>query len=135
MDDTISILSQYMQPGDILIDGGNEWFPNSQRRSTELEAKGIHFMGMGISGGEEGARNGPSLMPGGPRAAYDAVEPIFSRCAAQVADGACLTYVGPIGSGNYVKMIHNGAFTYIYSTYIHKHRYTMHGMIYVYTWR
>jgi 6-phosphogluconate dehydrogenase len=67
---------------------------------------------MGISGGEEGARNGPSLMPGGPRAAYDACEPIFSKCAAQVPDGPCLAYIGPIGSGNYVKMIHNGEFAW-----------------------
>lgn len=97
-----------MSPGDIIIDGGNEWFPNSQRRAKGLESAGIHFMGMGISGGEEGARTGPSLMPGGPRAAYNAIEPIMTRCAAQVADGACITYIGPIGSGNYVKMIHNG---------------------------
>ena len=108
VDDTIALLSQYMQPEDILIDGGNEWFPNSQRRATTLEATGIHFLGMGISGGEEGARNGPSLMPGGPRAAYDICEPILAPCAAQVADGACISYMGPIGSGNYVKMIHNG---------------------------
>lgn len=108
VDDTIALLSQYMSPGDILVDGGNEWFPNSVRRAESLEPRGIHFLGMGISGGEEGARNGPSLMPGGPRQAYDALEPIFSKCAAQVSDGACLTYIGPIGSGNYVKMIHNG---------------------------
>jgi 6-phosphogluconate dehydrogenase len=72
VDDTITLLSQFMQAGDIIIDGGNEWFPNSLRRAELLESRGIHFMGMGISGGEEGARNGPSLMPGGPREAYDA---------------------------------------------------------------
>lgn len=108
VDATIEALSQYMEPGDIIVDGGNEWFPNSVRRAAELEPKGIHFVGMGISGGEEGARNGPSLMPGCPREAYDALEPILVKCAAQVDDGACTTYLGPIGSGNYVKMVHNG---------------------------
>ena len=88
--------------------GGNEWFHNTLRRAKELEPKGIHFVGMGISGGEEGARNGPSLMPGGPKAAYDLIEPIISKCAAQVNDGPCTGYLGPVGSGNYVKMIHNG---------------------------
>ncbi len=92
----------------MIIDGGNEWFPNSIRRATTLQQKGIHFIGMGISGGEEGARNGPSLMPGGPREAFDLIEPILSKCAAQVDDGPCTTYIGPIGSGNYVKMVHNG---------------------------
>lgn len=72
------------QEGDIIVDGGNEWFPNSQRRAKELEEKKILFVGMGISGGEEGARNGPSLMPGGPKEAFDALEPIITKCAAQV---------------------------------------------------
>jgi 6-phosphogluconate dehydrogenase len=108
VDDTIELLGQYLEAGDIIIDGGNEWFPNTIRRALTLEPKGIHFIGMGISGGEEGARNGPSLMPGGPREAYDEIEPILSKCAAQVDDGPCTTYVGPIGSGNYVKMVHNG---------------------------
>lgn len=108
VDDTIAQLAEHMQPGDVIIDGGNEWFPNSVRRSKDLESKQIHFIGMGISGGEEGARNGPSLMPGGPKEAYDLIEPIISKCAAQVNDGPCTTYIGPIGSGNYVKMVHNG---------------------------
>ena len=108
VDDTIAKLSEFMSPGDLIIDGGNEWYPNSMRRAEELKVRGIHFMGMGISGGEEGARNGPSLMPGGPREAYDMMEPIFTKCAAQVDDGACTTYCGEIGSGNYIKMIHNG---------------------------
>lgn len=72
------------QDGDVIVDGGNEWFPNSQRRGEELAKKNILFMGMGISGGEEGARNGPSLMPGGPKKAYEALEPIITKCAAQV---------------------------------------------------
>lgn len=96
------------QVGDVLVDGGNEWFPNSCRRAESLQPYGIHFIGMGISGGEEGARTGPAIMPGGPREAYDLLEPILSRCAAQVADGPCLSYIGPIGAGNYVKMVHNG---------------------------
>ena len=108
VDLTIAALSEFMEEGDIIVDGGNEWFPNSVRRAGELEAKGIHFIGMGISGGEEGARNGPSLMPGGPKEAYDAIAPIITKCAAQVDDGACTAYLGPIGSGNYIKMVHNG---------------------------
>eukprot|EP01041_Mallomonas_annulata_P008869 gene8869-18367_t len=108
VDDTIDLLTQDLEAGDIIIDGGNEWFPNTIRRSLSLEPKGILFMGMGISGGEEGARTGPSLMPGGPKAAFDEIEPIISKCAAQVDDGPCTTYIGPIGSGNYVKMVHNG---------------------------
>ncbi|RLN47561.1 hypothetical protein BBJ29_008832 [Phytophthora kernoviae] len=108
VDLTIKALAEHMEAGDIIVDGGNEWFPNSVRRAAELEPKGIHFVGMGVSGGEEGARNGPSLMPGGPKEAFDALEPIITKCAAQVDDGACTTYLGPIGSGNYVKMVHNG---------------------------
>lgn len=108
VDETIAKLSQYLEKGDLIIDGGNEWFPNSIRRAKELEGKGIKFIGMGISGGEEGARNGPSLMPGGPKEGYDLIAPILKKCAAQVSDGPCTTYVGPIGAGNYVKMVHNG---------------------------
>jgi len=108
VDDTIAQLTQYLDAGDVIVDGGNEWFHNTLRRAKELEPKGIHFIGMGISGGEEGARNGPSLMPGGPKVAYDMIAPIISKCAAQVNDGPCTGYVGPVGSGNYVKMIHNG---------------------------
>ena len=84
-------------------------FQNSIRRADFLAGKRIHFIGMGISGGEEGARFGPSLMPGGPRVAYDAVAPIFEKCAAQVEGiGPCVGYLGAVGSGNYVKMVHNG---------------------------
>jgi len=108
VDSTIALLSEHMSEGDVIIDGGNEWFPNSIRRAEELKPKGIHFIGMGISGGEEGARNGPSLMPGGPREAYDLIEPIITKCAANVDGEVCTGYCGPIGSGNYVKMVHNG---------------------------
>jgi 6-phosphogluconate dehydrogenase len=109
VDSTISKLSAFMEPGDVIIDGGNEWFPNSIRRAQDLTPKGIQFIGMGISGGEEGARNGPSLMPGGPKQAYDLVAHIFERSAAQVErTGPCVGYLGPIGAGNYVKTVHNG---------------------------
>jgi len=108
VDDTIALLSTHMEKGDVIVDGGNEWYPNSVRRATELEPKGIHFIGMGISGGEEGARKGPSLMPGGPRVAYELIEPIITVCAAQVDGEPCTGYCGPIGAGNYVKMVHNG---------------------------
>ena len=89
-----------MDKGDVIVDGGNEWFQNSIRRSKELEPQGILYVGMGISGGEEGARIGPSLMPGGPREAYDLLEPIMSKCAAQTPDGPCICYLGAIGTGN-----------------------------------
>ncbi|GMI47280.1 hypothetical protein TrCOL_g9506 [Triparma columacea] len=108
VDDTIAQLAEYMEEGDLIVDGGNEWFPNSVRRSKELEPKKIMFMGMGISGGEEGARNGPSLMPGGPKVGYDMMEPILTKCAAQIGEEPCTTYCGEIGSGNYIKMVHNG---------------------------
>lgn len=108
VDELIATLSEFLEPGDVIIDGGNEWYPNTVRRGEELSKKGIMFIGMGISGGEEGARNGPSLMPGGPKEAYDLIAPIITKCAAQVGSDPCTGYVGPIGSGNYVKMVHNG---------------------------
>ena len=113
VDDTIEKLAEHMEEGDIIIDGGNEWYPNSVRRGEELEKKKIMFIGMGISGGEEGARNGPSLMPGGPKEAYDLLEPIITKCAAQVDGEACTGYLGPIGAGNYVKMV-SAYFIYIF---------------------
>lgn len=108
VDETIAKLSLYMDGGDVIVDGGNEWYPNSIRRAQSLEPMGIHFIGMGISGGEEGARYGPSLMPGGPKEAFDLIEPIITKTAAKSSSGACTGYLGPIGSGNYVKMVHNG---------------------------
>jgi 6-phosphogluconate dehydrogenase len=108
VDETIANLLKFLQPGDLIIDGGNEWYENTQRRAEEVARHGIHYMGMGISGGEEGARNGPSLMPGGPKEAYLRVQPILEKAAAQVNDGPCVTYIGTGGSGNYVKMVHNG---------------------------
>jgi len=108
VDETILTLSAFMEPGDLIVDGGNEWYLNSVRRGAELEKRGILFIGMGISGGEEGARNGPSLMPGGTKKAYALMEDILTKCAAQVNDEACTGYIGKLGSGNYVKMVHNG---------------------------
>lgn len=107
-DDTIEQLLPHLSEGDILIDGGNAYFPDTQRRSKELEAKGFRFVGTGVSGGEEGALHGPSIMPGGRRDAYELVEPILTAISAKVGDDACCTYIGPDGAGHYVKMVHNG---------------------------
>lgn len=108
MDATIENLSKFMEAGDVIIDGGNEWYENTERRQALVADKGLLMLGMGVSGGEEGARNGPSMMPGGVKDAYDAIEPIVTKVAAQVNDGPCVTYIGPGGSGNFVKMVHNG---------------------------
>jgi 6-phosphogluconate dehydrogenase len=108
VDSCIETFASILEPGDILCDGGNEWFENSTRRAEWVKPKGIIYMAMGISGGEEGARKGPSLMPGGPKEGYDAMAPIILKCAAQTNSGPCTTYIGGPGSGNYVKMVHNG---------------------------
>jgi 6-phosphogluconate dehydrogenase len=108
VDQTIAHIAPLLEHGDMLIDGGNEHFLNTERRAKDLAAKGIRFFGMGVSGGEEGARHGPSLMPGGDRGGYDDMAPILTKIAAQVEDGPCVTYIGPGGSGHYVKMVHNG---------------------------
>mmetsp|Transcript_10957 Transcript_10957/g.12524 ORF Transcript_10957/g.12524 Transcript_10957/m.12524 type:complete len:496 (+) Transcript_10957:141-1628(+) len=108
VDASIKLFADLLEEGDILIDGGNEWFENTIRRTDEIKDKGIIYMAMGVSGGEEGARNGPSIMPGGDKTGYDAIEPIITKCAAQTDSGPCTTYIGGVGSGNYVKMVHNG---------------------------
>jgi len=108
VDDTIAALRPHLEAGDLLVDGGNEFFTNTERRGKELEAAGLRFVGMGVSGGEEGARKGPSMMPGGQRSAYDDLAPVLTRIAAQVDDGPCVDYMGPGGAGHYVKMVHNG---------------------------
>jgi 6-phosphogluconate dehydrogenase len=108
VDQTIQTLAQYMEPGDCIIDGGNEWYENTERRAKQVAEKGLLYLGMGVSGGEEGARNGPSMMPGGTEEAYHYIEDVVKKVAAQVDDGPCVTYVGQGGAGNYVKMIHNG---------------------------
>jgi len=107
-DDTIAQIVPLLDKGDILIDGGNAYFPDTQRRNKELEAHGIRFIGTGVSGGEEGALKGPSIMPGGQRDAYMLVEPILTAISAKVGGDPCCTYIGPDGAGHYVKMVHNG---------------------------
>jgi 6-phosphogluconate dehydrogenase len=107
-DATIDQIKPFLDKGDILIDGGNTYFHDTIRRNKELEASGIHFIGSGVSGGEEGALHGPSIMPGGPKEAYDLVEPILTAIAAKVNGDPCCTYIGPDGAGHYVKMVHNG---------------------------
>ncbi len=109
VDATIAQLLPHLDQGDIIIDGGNSHFPDTIRRTRELEADGLHFIGTGISGGEEGARHGPSIMPGGSAAAWPAVKPILQAVAAKVADGTpCCDWVGPDGAGHFTKMVHNG---------------------------
>jgi 6-phosphogluconate dehydrogenase (decarboxylating) (EC 1.1.1.44) len=105
---TIAQIKPHLEPGDILIDGGNALYHDTRRREAALKAEGLHFIGCGISGGEEGARTGPSLMPGGPREAYEQLRPIWEAIAAKVDDGPCVTYIGPDGAGHFVKMVHNG---------------------------
>jgi 6-phosphogluconate dehydrogenase len=107
-DATIEALKPHLDKGDILIDGGNTFFVDTQRRNKELSELGIHFIGTGVSGGEEGALKGPSIMPGGQKEAYELVAPIFKDIAAKVDGEACTTYIGPDGAGHYVKMVHNG---------------------------
>ena len=110
VDATIQQLIPLLDKGDLIIDGGNSFFLDTERRAKELESQGFNFFGMGVSGGEEGALWGPSLMPGGSRDAYKEVEPIMNAVAAKAdEDGEpCVTYLGPGGSGHYVKMVHNG---------------------------
>lgn len=109
VDEFIDQLVPLLEPGDIIIDGGNSHFPDSQRRYESLKSKGILFVGAGISGGEEGARNGPSIMPGGNSDAWPHLKPIFQSIAARSDDGApCCDWVGEGGAGHYVKMVHNG---------------------------
>ncbi|MBE9118262.1 decarboxylating NADP(+)-dependent phosphogluconate dehydrogenase [Lusitaniella coriacea LEGE 07157] len=108
VDAVIGQLKPLLEAGDTIIDGGNSLYEDTERRTKDLEATGLGFVGMGVSGGEEGALNGPSLMPGGTKAAYDDLAPILVKIAAQVDDGPCVTYIGPGGAGHYVKMVHNG---------------------------
>ncbi len=107
-DATIEQLLPYLDEGDILIDGGNTYYKDTQRRSKQLAERGIHFIGTGVSGGEEGALKGPSIMPGGQKEAHELVRPIFEAIAAKVNGEPCTTYIGPDGAGHYVKMVHNG---------------------------
>ena len=107
-DAVIDELSGHLEEGDVLIDGGNAHFHDTRRRTETLEQKGLNFVGAGVSGGEEGALKGPSIMPGGQPEAYDALAEIFETIAAQVDDSPCCVHVGTDGAGHYVKMVHNG---------------------------
>ncbi|OIV40418.1 NADP-dependent phosphogluconate dehydrogenase [Flavobacterium johnsoniae] len=108
VDSAIASLLPHLDKGDIIIDGGNTYFTDTDRRFLELSAKGIHFFGMGISGGEKGARFGPAMMPGGDQKAYERLRPIFEAIAAKVDGEPCVEYLGNGSAGNYVKMVHNG---------------------------
>jgi 6-phosphogluconate dehydrogenase len=108
VDDIIDALAPLLDPGDIVVDAGNSLFSDTARRAKACEARGVRFVGMGVSGGEEGALEGPSMMPGGDRAAYERIAPFLNRMAAQAFGRPCAAYIGPDGAGHYVKMVHNG---------------------------
>lgn len=108
-DRVIDALMEHLEPGDVLIDGGNAHFPDTDRRAKRVQGAGLHFVGCGISGGEEGALWGPSIMPGGDLGAYERIAPVLERIAAKTDDdGPCVTYCGRHSAGHYVKMVHNG---------------------------
>jgi 6-phosphogluconate dehydrogenase len=108
IDAMIQQISPLLEEGDLLIDGGNSLYTDTERRVAELESRSFGYIGMGVSGGAKGALEGPSMMPGGTRAAYDAIESLVCKMAAQVDDGPCVTYIGPGGAGHFVKTVHNG---------------------------
>jgi 6-phosphogluconate dehydrogenase len=108
VDWTIEQIRPFLDEGDIIIDGGNSYFLDTERREKQLREQGLNFIGSGVSGGEKGALWGPSLMPGGDRAAYEQIRPVWEAIAAKVDDGPCVTYIGPGGAGHFVKMVHNG---------------------------
>jgi 6-phosphogluconate dehydrogenase len=108
VDQMLERIAPLLEQGDILIDGGNSFFKDTQRREAAMRARGLNFFGMGVSGGEEGARHGPSLMPGGDQDAYKHVQKTLEAIAAKTSSGACVTYIGADGAGHYVKMVHNG---------------------------
>ncbi len=108
VDQTIESLRPFLDDGDIIIDGGNSHYEDTRRREKSLLIDDVYLIGSGVSGGEEGALNGPSLMPGGNKDAYEKIRPIWEAIAAKVDDGPCVTYLGPDGAGHFVKMVHNG---------------------------
>jgi 6-phosphogluconate dehydrogenase len=108
VDQVMTELQPLLDPGDIVIDGGNSWYEDTRRREQTYAAAGLRFFGVGVSGGEDGARHGPSIMPGGDKAAYESLRPIFEAIAAKTDSGPCVTHVGPDGAGHFVKMVHNG---------------------------
>ncbi|MDO4911181.1 MAG: NADP-dependent phosphogluconate dehydrogenase [Corynebacterium sp.] len=107
-DAVINQLADAMEPGDIIIDGGNALYTDTIRREAEMSARGLHFVGAGISGGEEGALNGPAIMPGGPAESYESLGPLLESISAHVDGVPCCTHIGPDGAGHFVKMVHNG---------------------------
>ncbi|MGB5296391.1 MAG: NAD(P)-binding domain-containing protein, partial [Thermoanaerobaculia bacterium] len=108
VDAVMGQLEPLLESGDIVIDGGNSWYLDTRRREKQYAEAGLRFFGVGVSGGEEGARYGPSIMPGGDREAYRLIQPMFESIAAQTDSGPCVTYIGPDGAGHFVKMVHNG---------------------------
>ncbi|MBZ4415392.1 NADP-dependent phosphogluconate dehydrogenase [Myxococcus sp. RHSTA-1-4] len=108
VDQMMERLFPLLSPGDVIMDAGNSWFHDTRRREELCKSKGLHFLGVGVSGGEEGARNGPSIMPGGPPEAYALVRPVLEAIAARAESGLCVTHVGADGAGHFVKMVHNG---------------------------
>jgi 6-phosphogluconate dehydrogenase len=108
VDETLDKIVPLLEPGDVVIDGGNSWFKDTQLRAKRLIAHDLHFVGSGVSGGEDGARYGPSLMPGGTRESWESIRPVFEAIAATSDSGPCVTYCGPDGAGHFVKMVHNG---------------------------
>ena len=108
VDEMLDKLLPLLEPGDVVIDGGNSWFKDTQLRATRLLEHDLHFVGSGVSGGEDGARFGPSLMPGGTRESWESIRAIFEAIAARSDSGPCVTYCGPDGAGHFVKMVHNG---------------------------
>ena len=108
VDSVINDLLAHVQPGDLIIDAGNSYFKDTDVRARNLKAQGLQFLGVGVSGGEEGARHGPSIMPGGPKEAYERVRPVLEAVAARVNGEPCVTWLGPGSAGHFVKMVHNG---------------------------
>jgi 6-phosphogluconate dehydrogenase len=108
VDIVLEQLKPLLDKGDIVIDGGNSWYEDTRRREKDYASAGLRFFGVGVSGGEDGARHGPSLMPGGDKQAYQAIKPVFEAIAAKTDSGPCVTHVGPDGAGHFVKMVHNG---------------------------
>jgi len=115
VDDFINQLTPHLEKGDIIIDGGNSHYPDTIRRVQELESKGLLYVGSGVSGGEEGARHGPSLMPGGSPDAWPAIKEIFQKTSAQVQGDPCADWMGESGAGHYVKMVHNGLYSSVHT--------------------
>ncbi|MCB1997354.1 MAG: NADP-dependent phosphogluconate dehydrogenase, partial [Rhodoferax sp.] len=108
VDAVLDGLRPLLEPGDIVVDGGNSHWPDTERRAAAWAAQGLHFVGAGISGGEEGARTGPAIMPGGSAEAWTALRPVFEAIAAKVDGEPCVSHIGPGGAGHFVKMVHNG---------------------------